>query len=73
MLPRIPQIGGGPGRVSRNGNDLEVITELVAFGEGLAYLADLRGRPRIILVDVLRELANREAREAEAVEGTPTP
>ena len=38
----------------RNGDDLEVLVELVAFGEGRVYVADLSGRRRIVLMDVKR-------------------
>src|SRR5919107_2481256 len=56
MLPRIPEEGGGPGRVSGDGDDFEVIVELVALGEGLFDVAGLGGRWCILLVDVKRSV-----------------
>jgi hypothetical protein len=40
--------------MSRNGNDLEVLIDLVAPGEGLIHVAEFRDRQRIRLVDVKR-------------------
>jgi hypothetical protein len=56
MLPRVPQESRCPARMSRNGNDLEVLIELVALGEGLIHVADFGDRPRIRLVDVKRRV-----------------
>jgi hypothetical protein len=38
----------------RNGDDLEVLIDLVAPGEGLIHVADFGDRQRIRLVDVKR-------------------
>jgi hypothetical protein len=52
MLPRIPEECRGPACVPRNGDDLEVFIELVAFREGRVHVADLGGRCCIVLVDM---------------------
>src|SRR5215208_4246099 len=56
MLSRIPEEGGGPGRVSGDGDDFEVIVELVALGEGPFDVAGLGGRWSILLVVVVEVL-----------------
>ena len=56
MLSRVPQESRCPARMSRNGNDLEVLIELVTLGEGLIHMADFGYRPRIRLVDVKRRV-----------------
>src|ERR687894_1826575 len=56
MLSRIPEEGGGPGRVFGDGDDIEVIVEFVAPEEGLFDVAGLGGRWCILLVDVKRSV-----------------
>ncbi len=56
MLPRIPEEGGSPARVSGGGDDLEVLAYIVALGEGLGDVASFRDRRRVVLVDVKRRV-----------------
>lgn len=41
MLPRVPEEGGGPARVSRGRDDLEIVVQSVTLGEGLVDVAGL--------------------------------
>src|SRR5215210_101286 len=54
MLPRVPEEGGGPARVSSGRDDLEVLAHVVALGEGLVDVAGPGYRPCFRLVAVQR-------------------
>lgn len=48
VLTGVPQKGGGSGRVTRGGDDFEVVVDDVALGEGLGDVADLRDSGRVL-------------------------